>query len=63
MGLSGCLGLDVRMSVTPLLQRVQNYMSKRNKGSQLERELEAEAKQGLKASVYFEETFRYFTLY
>ncbi len=42
----------VCLSVTPLLQRVQNRMSKANKGNQPERELEALAKQALRTSIY-----------
>jgi hypothetical protein len=44
-GLMGWVCLSVCPSVTPLLlQRVQNRMSKENKGNQPERELKAEAK-------------------
>ncbi len=45
---------DGWMCVTPLLQRVQNHMSKGNKGNQVERELEAIAKQTLRTSLYTE---------
>jgi hypothetical protein len=46
----GSVCLSVWMSVTPLLQHLHNRMPKVNKGNQLERELEAEAKQALRAS-------------
>jgi hypothetical protein len=36
-GLIGWVCLSVRLSVTLLLQRVQNHMSKRNEGTQPER--------------------------
>jgi hypothetical protein len=48
------MGQSVRLSVTPLLQHKQNYMSKGNKGSQPERELEAEAKRALRISGYIQ---------
>ncbi len=38
------MGLSVCLYITPLLQPVQNRMSKGNKGNQPERGLEAEAK-------------------
>ncbi len=44
----------VCLSVTPLLQRVQNRMCEGNKGNQPERELETEAKPlGLHFIIYF----------
>jgi hypothetical protein len=48
------MAMSVRASVTPLLQLVQNCMSKGNKLNQAERELEAEAKQGVMTSLYIE---------
>ncbi len=46
------------MYVTPLLQRVQIHMSKGNKGIQPERELETEAKQALRTSLYIQSTLK-----
>ncbi len=40
--------LSDRLSVTPLLQRVLNRMSKGNNSNHPERDLEAEAKQGVR---------------
>ncbi len=48
--LSVCLA--VRLYVTPLLQNLQNYMCKGNKGNRPERQLAALAKQALRPSVY-----------
>ncbi len=50
MGLSVCLSvcLSVRMWVTPLLQHLENRMSKGNKESRPERQLAALAKQALR---------------
>jgi hypothetical protein len=45
------------VSVKPLLQCVQIYISEGNKRKQLERELEAEAKQALKDFTLFTEYF------
>jgi hypothetical protein len=62
------MGLSVCLSVTPLLQRVQSHMSKGNKGNKPEHELEAEAKQALRTSLYkvyreyFEAQFTSYTL-
>jgi hypothetical protein len=57
-GLIGWVCLSVRLSVTPLLQDVQNHMSKGNKGRQPERDLEAEAKQALRTSLYIQSTLK-----
>jgi hypothetical protein len=46
------MGLSVWMWVTPLLQHLENHMSKRNKGNRPERQLAALAKQALRTSVY-----------
>jgi hypothetical protein len=46
------MGLYVCLYVTPLLQHLENHMSKGNKGNQPERKLEAQVKQALRTSVY-----------
>jgi iron-sulfur cluster repair protein YtfE (RIC family) len=50
MGLSVCP--SVRLYITPLLQQLENHMSKGNKGNRPERQLAALAKQALRTSVY-----------
>jgi hypothetical protein len=51
----GCL--SVWMYVMPLLQRVENHMSKGNKGNQPERKLAAEGKRAaLDISLYIKKT-------
>jgi hypothetical protein len=44
--------MDGCMHVTPLLQHLENQMSKGNKGNRPERQLAALAKQALRTSVY-----------
>jgi hypothetical protein len=46
------MGLSVCLSVTPLLQHLENHMSKGKKGNRPERQLAALAKQALRTSVY-----------
>jgi hypothetical protein len=43
-GLMGLVCLSVRGYVTPLLQHLENHMSKGNKGNRPERKLEAQEK-------------------
>jgi hypothetical protein len=53
---------SVCVSVCPsarLLQRVQNRISKGNKGNQPERKLEAEAKQALRTSHYIQSSLKH----
>jgi hypothetical protein len=50
MGLSVCP--SVCLSVTPLLQHLENQKSKGNKGNRPERQLAALAKQALRKSVF-----------
>ncbi len=51
-GLMGWVCLSVCLSVMPLLQHLENHMSKGNKGNRPERQLAALAKQALRTSVY-----------
>jgi hypothetical protein len=51
-GLMGWVCLSVCLYVTPLLQHLENHMSKGKKGSRPERQLAALAKQALRTSVY-----------
>jgi hypothetical protein len=46
------------MSVTPLLQHYQNYMSKGRKGNQQERKFTAVAKRVLRTSAYIQRTLK-----
>ncbi len=55
MGLSVCL--SVCPSVTPLLQHLENNMSKGNKGNQKERELAALAKRAALDTILYIEYF------
>ncbi len=49
--------LSVRLSVTHLLQHLQNYMCKGNKGNQPERELAALAKRAALDTILYIEYF------
>jgi hypothetical protein len=51
------MGLSVCPSVTPLLQHLENYMSKGNKGNQPERELAALAKRAALDTISYIEYF------